>query len=91
MSQDFESRVRARAHAIWLEDGCPEGRAEEHWARAADAVRAEDEAAKVSAPAAAAKKRAPAKKAAAKAPVEAPAAEAPAPKKRAPRKAAVKA
>lgn len=34
MASDIEERIRARAHAIWEEEGRPEGRAEEHWARA---------------------------------------------------------
>jgi hypothetical protein len=29
-----ESRVRARAHAIWIQEGKPEGRDVEHWLRA---------------------------------------------------------
>jgi hypothetical protein len=31
---EMERRIAARAHAIWEEEGCPEGRAEEHWERA---------------------------------------------------------
>jgi len=31
---DQEQRVRERAHQIWEEEGCPDGRAKEHWARA---------------------------------------------------------
>jgi len=27
-------RIRERAHAIWREEGCPEGHADEHWRRA---------------------------------------------------------
>jgi Protein of unknown function (DUF2934)/Anti-sigma factor NepR len=27
----FEQRVRERAYFLWLEEGCPEGRALEHW------------------------------------------------------------
>ena len=34
MIADREQRVRQRAHDIWQTEGCPEGRAEEHWARA---------------------------------------------------------
>lgn len=34
MASDIEERIRARAHAIWEEEGRPDGRAEEHWARA---------------------------------------------------------
>ena len=31
---DREDRIRARAHQIWEEQGCPEGRHEEHWRQA---------------------------------------------------------
>lgn len=34
MIADREQRVRQRAHDIWQTEGCPEGRAKEHWARA---------------------------------------------------------
>jgi len=34
MQQDRESQVRQRAHAIWLEEGMPEGQSEQHWNRA---------------------------------------------------------
>jgi len=50
MSEDFENRVRARAHAIWMEDGCPDGRADEHWIRAVEAINAEIAAAALPAP-----------------------------------------
>ncbi|MFZ1772510.1 MAG: DUF2934 domain-containing protein [Rhizobiaceae bacterium] len=26
-----EDRIREIAHQIWLEEGCPDGRAEQHW------------------------------------------------------------
>ena len=29
-----EEAVRAIAYKLWLEDGCPEGRAEHHWFKA---------------------------------------------------------
>ncbi len=29
-----EEKVRQRAYAIWLAEGCPEGKAVEHWLRA---------------------------------------------------------
>jgi hypothetical protein len=32
--EDLERRVAARAYAIWMEEGRPEGHAEEHWQRA---------------------------------------------------------
>jgi hypothetical protein len=31
MSLDNEQRIRDRAYAIWLEQGCPEGCDYEHW------------------------------------------------------------
>jgi Protein of unknown function (DUF2934) len=39
---DFEERVRRRAHKIWMEEGCPEGRAEVHWDMARELVAIED-------------------------------------------------
>lgn len=36
-----EKRVQAVAYALWLEEGCPEGRAEDHWYKALDRVNAE--------------------------------------------------
>jgi hypothetical protein len=42
--KDFEDRVRTRAHRLWEQDGRPEGRAEEHWHRAAALVADEQEA-----------------------------------------------
>jgi hypothetical protein len=29
-----ESRIREVAYFLWLNDGCPEGRADDHWMRA---------------------------------------------------------
>jgi hypothetical protein len=43
MAQDRDSQVRERAHAIWLEEGMPEGQAEQHWNRA-ESEFADDEA-----------------------------------------------
>lgn len=43
MAQDRNSQVRERAHAIWLEEGMPEGQAEQHWSRA-ESEFADDEA-----------------------------------------------
>jgi hypothetical protein len=34
-------RIRERAHRIWEEEGCPEGRDTEHWERAAREIDAE--------------------------------------------------
>jgi hypothetical protein len=41
MNADWEDRVRARAHALWEREGCPEGGAERHWAQAEEELRAE--------------------------------------------------
>ena len=40
---EFDRRVRDRAYQIWLEEGCPEGRAEEHWLLAKEMVAIEDQ------------------------------------------------
>lgn len=40
MASDVEERIRARAHAIWEEEGRPDGRADEHWAMATREVEA---------------------------------------------------
>ena len=29
--QDLEKAIRERAYGIWIESGCPDGSAEEHW------------------------------------------------------------
>jgi hypothetical protein len=29
--QDLEQAIRERAYSIWIESGCPDGSAEEHW------------------------------------------------------------
>lgn len=65
-----EDQVRAIAYSLWLEEGCPDGRAEIHWLRAMELVNVEAPAeaapapkAKRKAPAAAARKAAPAKRA----------------------------
>ena len=34
----LEERIRERAYHIWKEEGCPEGRAEEHWEQARRAL-----------------------------------------------------
>jgi len=39
---DKEDRIRTRAYELWLLDGQPEGREDEYWFRAAEAVRFED-------------------------------------------------
>jgi hypothetical protein len=33
-STDDEARIRERAYKIWMEEGQPEGREQEHWERA---------------------------------------------------------
>lgn len=38
MSDEIESKIRERAHAIWEAQGHPEGLAEEHWRQAAAEV-----------------------------------------------------
>ena len=35
---DREHRIREIAYFIWLEEGCPSGRDQEHWQRASDRV-----------------------------------------------------
>jgi hypothetical protein len=43
--QNREERIRKKAHALWLADGEPEGRADYHWAEAERQVFEEDRAA----------------------------------------------
>jgi hypothetical protein len=38
---DREHRIRELAHAIWEQEGRPEGQAERHWRMAEEAVKAE--------------------------------------------------
>lgn len=55
MESEKEDRIRAKAHEIWLSEGCPEGSETRHWEMAIAAVEAEDtpaEAEPVSEPAA---------------------------------------
>lgn len=42
MADDLEQRIRERAHRIWLEEGCPEGRDKVHWDMATELVAIED-------------------------------------------------
>jgi hypothetical protein len=35
-----EERTRILAYQLWEDEGCPDGRADDHWARAAELVRA---------------------------------------------------
>lgn len=57
MSLDVEQRIRDRAYAIWLEQGCPEGCDYEHWLLAEQEVAGASDAPE-DAPKAAAKKAA---------------------------------
>lgn len=34
MDDDMETRIRRRAREHWVREGCPEGRADAHWALA---------------------------------------------------------
>ena len=40
-TQLSEDRVRAIAYSLWLEEGMPEGRAEAHWLKASELLKAE--------------------------------------------------
>ena len=39
---DFERRVREKAYKLWQEEGCPQGRENDHWERARELVAIED-------------------------------------------------
>ena len=41
-SPDIETRIRRRAYQIWLEEGQPEGRDQEHWELAKKLIEAEN-------------------------------------------------
>ena len=41
-NDDREERIRVKAFYIWLDKGCPDGRAEVHWDMAAELVTIED-------------------------------------------------
>lgn len=43
-SRDLETRIRDLAYALWKQDGCPEGRAEEYWERARRFITEENDA-----------------------------------------------
>lgn len=43
MSGDLDGRIRERAYQLWLEQGRPDGREQEHWEEAARLVRSEDQ------------------------------------------------
>lgn len=38
----MEERIRKRAYQLWLDEGCPQGRAEVHWDKATELVAIED-------------------------------------------------
>ena len=38
---DSEQIIRTMAYYIWLDEGCPEGRADAHWQKAADLIAAQ--------------------------------------------------
>ena len=40
LKPELESAIRARAHQIWEDEGRPDGRHEQHWQRAYDAISA---------------------------------------------------
>jgi hypothetical protein len=37
--QDMQQQVRLHAHLLWQYEGCPDGRADEHWLRASELER----------------------------------------------------
>lgn len=41
---DIEAKIREKARELWLAEGQPEGRADQHWLEAEAIVRAEEEA-----------------------------------------------
>jgi hypothetical protein len=43
-TQDRMEVIRARAYQLWLDEGCPTGREQEHWSRATELVVAEERA-----------------------------------------------
>ena len=47
MEKTWEQKVRERAHAIWEQEGRPENAGEQHWARAEEELRAEEQAEKL--------------------------------------------
>jgi hypothetical protein len=42
MSDELSDRIRARAHQMWLDEGCPDGKADGHWELAKLAIAFED-------------------------------------------------
>lgn len=43
MADEQEKKIRARAHAIWLEEGSPSGRDQDHWEQAEREIAAKTE------------------------------------------------
>ncbi|MFO1105937.1 MAG: DUF2934 domain-containing protein [Amaricoccus sp.] len=41
MSEEHQDQIRQRAHAIWLQQGCPDGQADQHWHQASAELAAE--------------------------------------------------
>jgi hypothetical protein len=39
---NLEQRIRDRAYRIWMDEGCPEGRAAVHWDMACELIAIED-------------------------------------------------
>lgn len=39
---DFDDRIGRKAHELWIAEGSPDGKHEEHWFRALDHVRTQD-------------------------------------------------
>lgn len=51
LASDREARIRQRAYELWVEDGCPDGRASAHWTRAETLIAGEEALAGLSVPA----------------------------------------
>lgn len=47
---DLNDKIRARAHQLWLDEGCPDGAADRHWAMAESQVMEEEAALAASKP-----------------------------------------
>lgn len=42
MEEDLDQRIRERAFMLWIDDGQPEGRAQDHWDLARELIAIED-------------------------------------------------
>lgn len=42
MNPDMEERIRSLAHRYWEEEGQPQGKEQEHWQRAREALQGQD-------------------------------------------------